>query len=205
MKNGEAMFSDRQILHLNNHDSPPRFFSLEFHAEFFPQVMKNRFRRNKMGSQTTAFSSTMEMMISLAGCVILAIIGIPPALTHGSIIGCILSIIGIGGIVLLIIISIGSQIGNRPVYDDFLTGVFLLFVCLGLFIGIPVGMNYHSLGLGLSASLAGLVAGYVLGIVAGLRLQHLGWLAMVVNMLAALGAIVLCGAALILLIVVVYQ
>jgi hypothetical protein len=52
-----------------------------------------------------------------------------------------------------------------------------------------------------SVSLAGLVGGYVLGIFAGLRLQHLGWLAVIMNMLAAFAAIILGATALILLFV----
>jgi len=83
----------------------------------------------------------MEMIIGLAVCLVLALIGIPYALTQGSIIGWILSIAGVGGIVILVILSIGSQWGDRPTYNDFLAGVFLFFVCLGLFIGIPVGMG----------------------------------------------------------------
>jgi hypothetical protein len=76
---------------------------------------------------------------------------------------------------------------------------------MGLFIGIPVGMNHHSFWLGLSSSLAGLAGGYVLGIFAGLQAQRLGWLAVLLHMLATFAAIVLCLAALVLLAVVVFQ
>jgi hypothetical protein len=139
------------------------------------------------------------MMIIFAVCLILAVIGIPMAWTQGSFFGWILSIIGIGGIVALMILSVASQWGNRPTYDDFLTGIFFFFVSLGLFLGIAVGMDRHSFWLGVSASLAGLAGGYVLGIFAGLRLQHLGWMAVIMNMLAVFGAIVLGATALILL------
>ena len=44
-------------------------------------------------------------------------------------------------VMILVILSIGSQWGDRPTYSDFLAGVFFFFVCLGLFIGIPVGMG----------------------------------------------------------------
>jgi membrane associated rhomboid family serine protease len=182
---------------------PPRFLSREFHTEFFPRVLKNRLGRKKREDQGTTFTSTTEMMISLTVCVILAVIGIPLAWTQGSVFGWILSIVGFGGIVGLVILSVGSQWGDRPTYDDFLIGIFLFFVSLGLFIGIPVGLDRHSFWLGLSASLAGLVGGYVLGILAGLRLQHLGWLAVILNMLAAFAAIVLGATALIILFVLV--
>ncbi len=179
----------------------PRFFSLEFHTRFFPRVLRDRLHRKKREGQGSAFTSTTEMIIGLAVCLVLALIGIPYALTQGSIVGWILSIAGAGGIGILVILSIGSQWGDRPTYDDFLAGVFLFFVCLGLFFGIPVGMESHSFWLGMSASLAGLVGGYVVGVFAGLRLQHLGWLAVILNMLAAFAAIILIGTSLILLIV----
>jgi hypothetical protein len=185
-------------------NSIPRFFSLEFHTRFFPQVLRDRLHRKKREGQGVAFTSTTEMIIGLVVCLILAMIGIPSAWTQGSIVGWILSIIGVGGIVVLVIISIGGQWGDRPTYDDFLAGIFLFFICLGLFIGIPVGMDRNSFWLGLAASLAGLSGGYVLGIFAGLRLQHLGWLAVIINMLAAFAAIILIGTALVLLIVLVF-
>jgi hypothetical protein len=184
--------------------TPPRFLSLEFHSRFFPQLLRARLQRKKRESQGTTFTSTTEMIISLAVCLILAIIGIPLAWTQGAIVGWILSIAGVGGIVTLVILSVGGQGGDRPTYDDFLTGIFLFFVSLGLFIGIPVGMDRHSFWLGMSASLAGLVGGYGLGIFAGLWMQYLGWLAVIMNILAALAAIVLGGTALILLVVLVF-
>jgi hypothetical protein len=186
------------------YDTPPPFFSREFHIRFFLQILKSRLLRKKGVSRGTGFNSTMEMFLGLAVCVVLAIIGIPSAWTQGSIVGWILSIIGVGGIVVLIIISVGSQWGSQPSYDDFLTGVFSYFFCLGLFAGIPVGMEYHDCWLGIAASLAGLIAGYLLGIVAGLRLQHLGWIAVIINMLAVFGTVVLCGTALVMLVILLF-
>jgi hypothetical protein len=183
--------------------TPPRFFSRDFHTEFFPRVLKDHLPRKKREGQGTTFTSTTEMIIGLAVCVILAVIGIPSAWTQGSVFGWILTIIGVGGIVGLVILSVGGSWGNRPTYDDFLIGIFFFFVSLGLFIGIPIGMDRHSFWLGLSASLVGLVGGYALGILAGLHLQRLGWMAVILNMLAAFAAIILSATALILLIVLV--
>jgi hypothetical protein len=45
----------------------------------------------------------------------------------------------------------------------------------------------------------GLLGGYVLGIFAGVWLQYLGWMAVIVSMLAGLAAIVMGGAALVML------
>jgi hypothetical protein len=184
-----------------NDASIPRFLSFEFHTTFLPRVLKDRLCRKKKESPGTTFTSTTEMIIGMAVCIILAVIGIPSAWTQGSIVGWILSIVGVGGIVVLVILSIGGQRGDHPTYDDFLAGIFLLCVCLGLFIGIPIGMAHHSVWLGLLGSLIGVLAGYVAGVFAGLWLQHLGWIAVILNMLAALAALALCSTALIMLLV----
>ena len=181
--------------------TPPRFFSLEFHTGFFPRLLRDRLRRKKSETPGITFTPTAEMIIGLAVCLILAVIGIPLAWTEGSIVGWILSIVGVGGIIGLVILSVGGQWGEQPTYDNFLTGIFSFFVCLGLFIGIPVGMGRHSFWFGVSAALAGLVGGYVIGIFVGFRFQHFGWLAVIINMLAAFAAIGLVAAGLILLFV----
>ena len=182
--------------------TPPKFFSRDFHTTFFPQVLRHRLHLKKRESEGTTFTSTTEMFISLAVCVILAIIGIPSAV-QGSVLGWILSILGVGGTIVLVIISSLGQWGEQPSYGDFLTGVFLFFVILGVFLGIPVGMETHSFWLGFLTSLAGLIVGYVIGIFGGMWLQYLGWFAIVINMIAAFGAIILIATALILLVVLV--
>jgi hypothetical protein len=177
----------------------PKFQSLEFHTTFFPQILRDRLRWKKKEAQGTSFTSTMEMIIALAVCLILAIIGIPSALTQGSVFGWILSIAGVLGIIGLVILSVGAQWGNRPSYDNFLIGVFFCFVSLGFLIGISFGMDRHSFWLGALACLAGLAVGYVLGILAGFWLQYLGWMSVILNMVAGFAAIVLTGTALIML------
>jgi hypothetical protein len=169
---------------------PPKLLSLEFHTRFFPRLIWDRLRRKKKGERGTSFVSTMEIILVLAGSVILAVIGIPLALTRGSIVGLILSIIGVGGVLAIFVLSIGAQWGQRPTYDLFLSGIFLFFISLGIFIGIPIGIDNHSTFLGVLASLGGLLGGYMLGIFAGLWLQHLGWMAIILNMLAGFAAIV---------------
>jgi hypothetical protein len=110
--------------------APAKFQSFEFHTRFFPQILWDRLRRKKKEDQGTSFTSTMEMIISLAVCLILAVIGIPSAVTQGSALGWILGIVGI---------------------------------------------------------------------LAGFWLRYLGWMSVILNMVAALAAIVLAGAALIML------
>ncbi len=177
---------------------PPKFLSLDFHARFFPGLLRDRFlpRKNRETPGTT-FTSTTEMIVMLAGCLILAAIGIPTAVSRGSIVGWILTALGVGGTILLFILSVAAQWGHRPSYDDFLAGIFFFFVSLGVPVGVAVGLETHSPWLGILAGLAGLLGGYVLGILAGLRLQHLGWIATIVNMLAGLAAIVTAAGALV--------
>ncbi|MRR17566.1 MAG: hypothetical protein EG826_14035 [Deltaproteobacteria bacterium] len=131
---------------------------------------------------------------------IVAIIGIPWAVQK-SVLGWILSILGVGGILALVIASFLGRQGEKPRYDDFPIGVFLFFVILGVFVGIPIGMETHSFWLGLPASLAGLVVGYFIGILGGLWLQCLGWIAIVINMPAVVGTIILSGTIVILLVI----
>lgn len=178
---------------------PPRFLSRDYHGRFFPRVLWAHLRRKGTERQGTTFTSTMEMMICLAVSLILAVIGIPYAWNQGSIIGWILSILGVGGLLALVILSVASQWGNRPTYHDFLTGIFFFFLSLGLFLGVPVGMKHHSFWFGALVSFTGLVGGYLVGIFAGLWLQYLGWIAVVINMLAALAAFSLGGVGIVLL------
>jgi hypothetical protein len=175
----------------------PSFFSLRYHTVFFPSVLKRQFGRAKRSNEATSFTSTLEMMICLAICIILAIIGIPFAITGKSIGGWIMTVIGLGGMILLLVASIAAEWRYRPSYDAFLVWVFLFFLSLGVFAGIPVGIEYHSFWLGLAASLGGLVAGYSTGILAGLRVQHLGWFAVVLNFAAAFGTVVAVGTAIV--------
>lgn len=179
-------------------NNPPKFFSLDFHARFFPSVIMDRLNFKKSDGRGTTFTSTTEMFITLAVCVILAIIGLPSA-ANGSVLGWTLSVLGVGGTIVLLILSVIGNQGERPSYNDFLIGVFLFFVVLGAFIGIPAGMETHSFLLGLLVSLAGLAAGYVIGILGGIWLQYLGWIAVVINMIAGFGAIIMSGTVLIML------
>lgn len=180
-------------------DRTPGFFSLDFHLRFFPRVLRRRLRgKGKDGG--VSFTSTLEATILLAVCVVLAVVGLPSALTRGSIVGWVLSVLGVGGAAVLFLWSVASHWGTPVEYDRFATGMFFFFVCLGIFVGIPSGLSNHSFLLGACVSLAGLVAGYLLGIFSGLQVQRLGWIAAIVDMLAALATIGMIGAALIMLI-----
>ena len=122
---------------------------------------------------------------------------------QGIILGWASSVLGIGGIAALLVLSVKSQWGDRPTYDNFLAGIFFFFVSLGILVGVPVGMSLGSVVIGACASMAGLVAGYALGIFSGLWAQRIGWMALAVNALAGIGAIILGLAAIILALVLV--
>jgi hypothetical protein len=179
-------------------DLAPGFLSFDFHLSFFPRLLGRRLRgKGKEGGVT--FTSTLEATILLAVCVVLAVIGLPSALARGSIAGWVLSVLGVGGTMVLFVWSVASAWGSRPEYDRFGVGIFFFFVALGLFVGVPVGLSHHSFPLGTLASLAGLVCGYLLGIFSGRQVQRLGWISVIIDMLAGLAAIGLAAAALVML------
>jgi len=157
-----------------------KFFSREFHAHFFPALLWSRLRRKESGGTTFV---PFEWYLVIAVCLVLAIMGIPHAIHHHSVIAWIAGGIGVAGILVLTVSSICSRQGS-PSYEDFLWGVFFFLVMLGLAAGIFAGSLEHSFFLGLTGSAAGLLLGYVLGIVAGLWFQYLGLLAILLNMLA---------------------
>lgn len=165
----------------------PKFLSLEFHTRFFPSLLKSRLRPKER--MRTGFSPAMDHTVVLAVCFILVIIGLPSAVDNRSVLGWVLTGLGLAGFAALFIQSIASQWGEKPSYDDFLAGIFFFFITLGLTAGIFVGTMNHSLLLGLLVGSAGLLAGYVLGIFAGLWFQHLGWLASMMNLIAGLAII----------------
>jgi hypothetical protein len=162
----------------------PEFLSFEFHIHYFPGILLNRLRPGRISGR--GFPSTMERQIVLAVCIILLAFGIPAAMSSNSIPGWIAAGIGAVGTVALIINSVLSRRGEPPSYNDFLAGVFFFFVFLGITSGIFVGTLEHSFFLGLMTGLAGFIAGYLIGILAGLWLQYLGWLSVIVNIIAGL-------------------
>jgi hypothetical protein len=166
-------------------DSPPKLLSIEFHARFFPSFLWNRLRsKQRTGS---GFNSSLERYLSLVVCVILVVIGLPPAVSHGSIAGWIASGIGAAGVLAMIINSIASSWGEPPSYDDFLVGFFFFFVTLGLTAGIFIStLGHYSFFQSLLTSAAGFILGYAMGILAGLGLQYFGWMAAILDPLAGL-------------------
>ena len=175
-------------------DAPPKFLSVEFHTHFFPSLLWGRLRPKQQRTRS-GFNSSLELYIVLAVCAVLVAFGVPAALSHGSIAGWIASGLGVAGILALLVNSISSRQGEPLSWDDFLAGIFFFFIFLGLTVGIFFStLEHFPLFLSLVLCAAGLIAGYVVGIFAGLWLQYVGWMATVLNQVAApavLGMLVL--------------
>ncbi len=167
-------------------DSPPGFLSLKFHLRFFPHVLWNRLRPGKRA--VSGFPS-FEPYLALVICLTLLVIGIPKALIQRSLIGWVMAGLGAAGFLALLIQSISSWRGERPSYDRFLIGFFFFFIVLGLTAGVFVGALHHLPVLGLLVGAAGLLAGYLLGIFAGLWFQYLGWITVLLDILAGLAIV----------------
>ena len=175
---------------MHNDLKPPSIFSLEFHIKFFPRLLWSRLRPKKQAETGTHFSHNMESILTMFGCAVLLAIGIPNIVTHGSVVGWILAILGGAGLMALILFSIVAQIGTRPSYDNFLMGVFFFLVFLGLTVGLMFGQEGHAFGWGLLGhGLVGLLLGYVVGIFAGLGLQTLGWMSAPVDMMSGVAIV----------------
>ena len=169
-------------------DTPPKFLSLQFHTRFFPALLWRRLRFGK--STGSGFSSSMELYLVLAGCGALIAIGVPAALLHGSIAGWIAGALGAAGILAMLVRSIASCRGETPSWDGFLAGCFSFLVTAGTSVAVFLGtLEHYTLYQALSAGGAGLIAGYLLGMVAGLVLQYLGWLSVLLDRLAGLAVI----------------
>ena len=174
----------------------PGYFTIAFHTKFFPSLLLTRLkgRTKAVSERGTSFvhSSVTEVLILGAIGIILIAVGLPPAVSRGSLIGWIMSGIGTAGILAICILSVYQRIGEggRPTYDGFLVGVFFFFVVLGLTAAIFVGrVGHHPPGLLILEVFAGVAAGYVVGIFAGLWMQYLGFISKFLDGLALLSII----------------
>ena len=169
-------------------DLPPRFLSIEYHTRFFPAFLWSRLRPKKRTG--SGFNSSFEVYIVLMVCIVLVAVGVPPALSRGSIAGWITTGIGAAGVLAMLVNSISSRRGEPPSQSDFLVGFFFFFVVAGLTAGIFIGtLEHYPLLPGLLTGAAGLVAGYLLGMLAGFGMQYMGWLAAILDPLAGLAVL----------------
>jgi hypothetical protein len=147
-------------------DSHPKFLSLEFHTRFFPALLFGRLKPGRVDG--FGFTSTLHWYVLFFISLILIIIGVPNALVNKSIIGGVISIIGVAGVIFMFVGSILSFKGNKPSYENFLIGIFLFFPSLGLSARIFTGSLEHAFWKGLLIGSVGLAGGYLVGILSGL-------------------------------------
>src|SRR5690349_22505721 len=75
--------------------SPP-FFSAAYHLRFLPRVIVYRLHQYRQRSRGQGFGSHVQMELPLVffACLLLLLLGLPPALQHGSIGGWLSAMIG---------------------------------------------------------------------------------------------------------------
>ena len=164
----------------------PKFFTLEFHLKFFPEVLRRWFLRHRRKGQEyqSPFSNHMplEFTLAIVFCVALFVVGLPGFIANRSLIAGAISFLGAGGIIAMLISSIRTEnknraeIGGRYSFDYFVVGVFFFFVLLGASAGISIGFIQNSLGHMILYGLMGILAGYIAGIFAGIWINYLGWI-----------------------------
>jgi hypothetical protein len=168
----------------------PRFLSVEFHTRFFPALLRRRLRPQRATAESPfAHHLSIEYPIMLTLCFVLAALGLPSALTKGSVVGGIVGVLGIVGAVTLVVQSIHAQLKTRPTFEAFRVVPFAFFLILGLTLGLVGGSGHHSRALEACAAVAGLVGGYVVGIAGGLCAQYLGWIGTWVELAAGVAAL----------------
>lgn len=122
----------------------------------------------------------MELTLLPIACIVLIAMGLPGAL-RGAIPG-ILSLVGAGGLVALLVIALRSTLQEPVSYDAFSASVFFFIVLLGASAGLfraPAWLWTP----------AGAAAGYLLGLLAGLWNQKLGFLAFLPVLAARMGIV----------------
>ena len=166
-------------------DTPPPFFSAEYHLRFLPRVVGYRLRQYRERSRAGGFRShvQVEMPLLVVACVLLAIIGLPSAMQHGSIGGWISALLGIGGLVALMAWSIVGEWhwrrkeGHRYGYAEFMPSVFFFCLMTGGSVGLIAGGILSDRPLiGALWALPGLLVGYLVGPSAARWVHALGFM-----------------------------
>lgn len=167
-------------------NATPKFFSLAFHTRFFPAVLWHRLRP-KPQDEPSPFAShlPMEFIVALTGCAVLIAIGLPRAMTRGSLVGWTLCGLGLLGVLALLVHSVRAQMGSQPSFDAFRPIIFFFCVALGMLLGVFAGRTVlPGRGFGVLGGFVGLLVGYALGIFSGLWIQRLGWIGLLVDLAA---------------------
>jgi len=180
------MYCGKGAVEMKETNELPSFFSLAFHTSFFPALLWRLLHpKNRRYESTFSGHISLELPVLAIISIVLGIYGFSAVLGSGSIIGWVCGILGLGGFVYLLTGSIRSVWGMRPSFDHFRTIIFLFCVVLGLTIGLEMGNVYRApYGMKIISGLTGLILGYLLGIVGGLWVQRLGWMAILLDIIA---------------------
>lgn len=178
----------------------PGFFTLNFHRNFFPRLLLNKWREmTAPPPPRSPFANHVPLELTLLpmACLFLLGMGLPGALKHSPL-GIVLVFLGAAGLAALLFMAIRGAWDQPAVYDNFSASVFLFILALGISAGIFYGsLNKNALwdhleggsSLTLRAALLGAALGYPLGIFAGLYNQKLGFLAFLPVLVSRLGMI----------------
>lgn len=169
---------------------PPSILSWEFHAVFFPGLLRSRLSPKKNEPQGTSFNHNMGLTAMVAASMALVALGLPIALGPNAIIGWPLAILGFIGILFILVNSIAGQNGLKPNYGDFHIWIFFFLVFLGFSGGLFLASANHQPRLLVFATgVLGILPGYAAGILAGLWAQLLGWVSGLLNGLAGIAIV----------------
>ena len=167
-------------------NASPEFFSLAFHTRYFPSVLWHRMRPKPQDEPSPfAHHLPVELIVALTGCAVLIAIGLPRVMTRGSPVGWLLCGLGLLGVLALLVHSVRAQMGSQPSFEAFRPIIFFFCVALGILLGVFAGGTVlHGRGSGVLGGFLGLLVGYALGIAAGLWIQRLGWIGLLVDLAA---------------------
>lgn len=164
-------------------DAPP-FFSSDFHLRFLPSVIRQRLRPAPPRSGFVS-SAVLEFSLLTVVCGVMLAIGVPAMVSaQPTILGGVLTLLGGGGLLAMLVISLRSAWGEPLRYERFEPAVFLFVIVLGATVGIWTGFflyddrgslfHYSHATERWLLALAGTALGYFAGIAVALWVQKLG-------------------------------
>lgn len=165
--------------------APPPFLSAEYHLRFLPRVIIHRLDEYRRRQRPPGFAAHVQLEIPLviAACLLLMLLGLPPAMDHGSVGGWISAAIGAAALAALMTWSIvgewrwRQEQGHRYGYAEFMPSLFFFCVVAGGSAGlIAGGVLSNDPKAGYLCSLPGLLAGYLAGPFAARWVHALGFM-----------------------------
>ena len=167
--------------------SAPSVLSWAFHVQFFPALLKQRFRLHQTKQNGFVPSGYLEGMLTVlvsSGLIVGG--GARRDPTDG--LGITLLALGGAGLLYSLYRSIADARELRPSYENFLFGLFFFSIMLGVFVGLVFAV-YHPAAVRAGAAGGGALAGYWVGLILGVQAQRLGFIGGALNQFAMLGAL----------------